>query len=185
MKLNNLFLAGALSLSVLSGNVFAETDKASKQSEIRKVTQTTLEKFYKSDPEIKAAVAKAPGYAVFTTYGLSFIIGGGGGTGLAHNNKTKKDTFMSMAQASAGGQIGLAEREILIVFNSAKGMNQFVTSGWTFGGSGSVQAGAGGKSTGQAGGGMYDYRYYTLTKNGLDVGIAAEGTKFWKDKDLN
>ena len=26
---------------------------------------------------------------------------------------------------------------------------------------------------------------YTLTKNGLKVGIAAEGSKFWKDEDLN
>ena len=28
-------------------------------------------------------------------------------------------------------------------------------------------------------------RYYTLTSAGLQAGGALEGTKFWKDKDLN
>lgn len=185
MKLNNLFVAATLSLSLLGTSALAASDKAAKQAEIRKVTQTTMQKFYAADPKLKAEVAKAPGYAVFTTYGLSFVVGGAGGSGLAHNNKTKKDTFMSMAQASAGLQVGLAESETLIIFLSPERFKQFVTSGWTFGGSGSVQAGAGGKSAGKAGGGMYETSYYTLTKNGLAVGMAAEGTKFWKDKELN
>ena len=184
MKLNQLLVAATLSLSLIGATASAETDKAAKQAEISKVTQASIERFYKADPKLEAEVAKAPGYAVFTTYGLSFLIGGSGGKGLAHDNKTNKDVYMSMAQASAGAQVGLAESETLIIFKSEKGFKQFVTSGWTFGGGGSIQAGAGGKSAGKAGGGMYDIGYYTLTKNGLDVGLAVEGTKFWKDKAL-
>jgi lipid-binding SYLF domain-containing protein len=30
-----------------------------------------------------------------------------------------------------------------------------------------------------------DAQYYTLTKNGLQAGVAVAGTKYWKDKDLN
>jgi lipid-binding SYLF domain-containing protein len=30
-----------------------------------------------------------------------------------------------------------------------------------------------------------DASYYTLTKNGLQPGVAVAGTKFWKDKELN
>jgi len=185
MKLHQFFAAVAVILSLVSGNSFAQSDKAAKQAEIRKATQTALDKFFKADPTLKAAVAKAPGYAVFTTAGISFLVGGAGGKGMAHNNKTKKDTFMSMAQASAGVQLGLSEAETLIVFNSAEGLDNFINKGWVGGLGGSVQAGAKGDSAGQAAGQATGALTYTLTKNGLKVGIAAEGSKFWKDEDLN
>ena len=186
MQLLKLFSVAAMTLSLLGGNAMA-ADKAAQQAEIRKVTQASMDKFYAADAKLKDAVAKAPGYAVFTTYGISFLVGGAGGKGLAHNNKTKKDTFMAMAQASAGVQIGASESETLIVFSSDKGLQQFVTEGWTFGGGASMQAGAAGKSAGDAAGGtaMPNAKYYTLTKNGIAVGAAAAGTKFWADKDLN
>jgi lipid-binding SYLF domain-containing protein len=187
MKLHHLLTTAVLSLSLAAGSALAQTEKAKKQAEIKKVTATSLEKFYKADPKLKEAVAKAPGYAVFTTYGISFLIGGAGGKGLTHDNKTKKDTFMEMAQASAGIQAGIAESETLIVFKNAKAMQGFVDKGWEAGGGGAVQAGAAGKSVGAASGenAIADASYYTLTKNGLQVGVALAGTKFWKDKELN
>jgi lipid-binding SYLF domain-containing protein len=187
MKVLHLLTTGVLTLSLAAGNAFAQAEKVKKQTEVRKVTQTTLEKFYKADPKLKADVAKAPGYAVFTTYGLSFLIGGAGGSGLTHDNKTKKATYMDMAQMSAGVQIGASETETLIIFKTPKAMEQFVNSGWEFGGGGGAQAGAGGASAGQAAGEnvIADAAYYTLTKNGLQAGGAVAGTKFWKSKDLN
>jgi len=90
-----------------------------------------------------------------------------------------------MAQGSAGMQAGLAESETLFIFHDAKALEEFVNKGWSGGGGGALQAGAGGKSVGAAGGGTPGMAYYTLTKNGLQAGVAFEGTKFWKDKDLN
>jgi lipid-binding SYLF domain-containing protein len=187
MKLHHLLTIAAVTLSLGAGSALAQDEKAKKQAEVRKATATSLEKFYKADPKLKGEVAKAPGYAVFTTYGLSFIIGGAGGKGLTHDNKTKKVTYMDMAQASAGLQIGAAESETLIIFKSPKAMQEFVDKGWEAGGGGAVQAGAAGKSVGAAGGenAIADASYYTLTKNGLQAGVAVAGTKFWKDKDLN
>ena len=174
-------------LSLAAGSALAQTEKANKQAEVRKATSVSLEKFYKADPKLKDEVAKAPGYAVFTTYGMSFIVGGAGGKGLAHDNKTKKDTFMDMAQASAGAQIGIAESETLIIFKSAKAVAQFIDKGWEAGGGGAMQAGAGGKSVGAQTGenAIADASYFTLTKNGLQAGVALAGTKYWKDKELN
>jgi lipid-binding SYLF domain-containing protein len=187
MKLHRLLTAAAVTLSLAAGSAFAQDEKAKKQAEIRKATATSLQKFYKADPKLKEAVAKAPGYAVFTTYGLSFIFGGAGGKGLVHDSKTKKVTYMDMAQASAGLQIGASESETLIVFKSPKAMQNFIDSGWEAGGGGAVQAGAAGKSVGAAGGEnvIADASYYTLTKNGLQAGVAVAGTKYWKDKELN
>ena len=187
MKLHHFLTTGMLVVSLAAGSAFAQDDKAKKQAEVRKATQASLEKFYKADPKLKDAVAKAPGYAVFTTYGISFIFGGAGGKGLATDNKTKKVTYMDMAQASAGLQIGASESETLIIFKSPKAMQEFIDKGWEAGGGGAVQAGAAGKSVGAAGGenAIADASYYTLTKNGLQAGVAVAGTKYWKDKELN
>jgi len=180
-----------LAISILiatfaTGLALAQSDKQAKQAELRKVAAASLQDFYKAQASLKADVEKAPGYALFTTYGLSFIIGGQGGKGLVHDNKTNKDTFMEMAQASAGVQAGIAESKILIIFSSPKAMNDFVSKGWE--GSGTAVAGAGtGKENVSASGGatINQSPYYTLTSAGLQAGVALGGTKFWKDKALN
>jgi lipid-binding SYLF domain-containing protein len=175
-----------LVLAFAAGQASAETDKQKKQAEVRKVAATSLDEFYKAQPNLEADVTKAPGYAVFTTYGLSFVIGGQGGKGLVHNNATKKDTFMEMAQASAGIQAGLAESRVLIVFSTAEEMNEFVSKGWVASGTAAAGAGTGKENVSASGGATYGQsRYYTLTKTGLQAGGAVAGTKFWKDKKLN
>jgi lipid-binding SYLF domain-containing protein len=186
MKLQHV-ITGFLVLGLAVGSAFAQTEKAKRQAEVRKAAHAALAKFYKADPKLKAEVSKAPGYGVFTTFGLSFIVGGSGGRGLVHDAKTKHDTFMKVAQASAGLQVGVAENETLIIFKSRKGMNQFIDKGWEIGGGGSLSAGAGGKTAGSGSGKneIADAVYYTYTKNGLQGGGAVAGTKFWKDDELN
>ena len=186
MKLSTLLGVGLLSLSLLGGPAMAQ-DKAAKQAEILKSTNASLQKFYAKKPELKAAVAKAPGYAVFTTYGISFLVGGSGRKGVVHDNKTKKNTFMEMASASVGAQIGAAENDVLIIFKNAAVMNDFVNKGWTASGGATAQAGADGKQAGGAKGGdaMSTSDIYTLTKNGVEAGVAIAGSKFWKADDLN
>jgi lipid-binding SYLF domain-containing protein len=186
MKFSKLLGVGALLLSFAAGGAFAQ-DKAAKQAEINKATAAALEKFYKAKPELKAEVTKAPGYAVFTTYGVSFIFGGSGGKGVVHNNKNKKNTYMEMASGSVGAQIGASESDVLMIFKTAAAMDDFVNKGWTAEGGATVGAGAGGKT---AGGGMgasasNTMESYTLTKTGLEAGVAIAGSKYWKDKELN
>lgn len=188
MQLGKILTAAVVSLALVSGSALAQSDKAKKQAEIRKAAQTTLADFYKADPKIKNEVAKAPGYAVFTTYGLSFLIGGAGGSGLVHDSKTKKDTFMNLGQASAGVQIGASDTRYLFVFKDAKSMQSFIDSGWEASAGGGAGAGAG--SAGSAnlpgtGGEFTGGTMYQLTKTGLQAGGAVAGTKVWKDKDLN
>ena len=77
MNIFRSLTAALLFLSLSFGSAFGQDDKAKKQAEIRKATQASLQKFYKADAKLRGAVEKAPGYGVFTTYGISFFIGAG------------------------------------------------------------------------------------------------------------
>ena len=186
MMLHRLLKLGVLSLSFVVVAAFAD-DKAAKQAEVVKSTQAAMERFYKAKPELKAAVGKAPGYGIFTTYGVSFLIGGSGGTGLVRDNKTQKRTYMKVGAASAGLQLGASQTEMLIVFKTPAAMSKFIDSGWEVTNTATAAAGASGATAGVGKGetGMQDAETYTLTKNGLEAGLAVGGSKFWKDKDLN
>jgi len=186
MKFQRLLGLGVLSLSLLAGGAFAD-EKADKQAEVVKKTDAALARFYKEKPDLKAAVAKAPGYGIFTTFGISFLIGGSGGSGLVHDNKTMKNTFMKVGGASAGLQLGASQTELLIIFKTPAAMTQFIDKGWEATGSVTASAGASGATAGGGKGAsaMEDADTYTLTKTGLDVGIAGGASKFWKDTDLN
>ncbi|MBK6006458.1 hypothetical protein JJB11_10175 [Ramlibacter ginsenosidimutans] len=181
------FLALTPALAVAATSVHAKSDKAAEQAEVKAKAMQALQDFYKADPRLRDAVASAPGYAVFTTFGLSFGLGGAGGKGIAHDAKTSKDTYMSIAQASAGVQLGASDTRYLFVFDSEKALTDFVEKGWDASASAAAGAGAGGSAAnvGAGAGNIQGGRMYALTKAGLQVGAAVSGLKAWKDKDLN
>jgi lipid-binding SYLF domain-containing protein len=186
MKFNTILaVATAAFVSLTSTAAFAQSEKEKKQAEVRTKAEATLNDFYKAQPNLKAEVGKAPGYAVFTTYGLSFLVGGAGGKGVVHDNKTKKNTYMDLGQASAGVQIGASESRYLFVFKDAKAMQSFIDSGWEAGAEGGAGAGAGKSAAGGTGGSFTGGTVYSLTKQGFQAGGAVAGTKVWKDKELN
>jgi lipid-binding SYLF domain-containing protein len=178
------WLATAATLTAFGLSSAMAADKA-KQDEVLKAAQTTLADFYKAEPKLKGKVEAAPGYAVFTTYGLSFIVGGAGGKGVAHDKATKKNTFMELAQASAGLQIGASDTRYLFIFKDTASLNQFINSGWDASAGAAASAGTGSKSVGSGANVFTGGEMYQLTKAGLQAGVAAAGTKVWKDKDLN
>jgi lipid-binding SYLF domain-containing protein len=187
MKLRTFLAACAALAAFVSGDALAATDAAAKQAEIQKAAQASLARFYKAKPSLEADVKAAPGYAVFTSYGLSFLVGGSGGTGLAHDAQSGRDTFMNMARATAGPHAAIGKTETLLVFKSRKAFDNFVSKGWEFGAGGAAGAGAGKKTAGGGAGEEFisDAQYYTLTNKGVELGGLFAGTKFWKDKDLN
>ncbi|HQR75935.1 MAG TPA: hypothetical protein PLR35_05865 [Burkholderiaceae bacterium] len=178
------WLATAATLTVFGLSTAMAADKA-KQDEVLKSTSAALAAFYAKDPGLKAKVEKAPGYAVFSTFGISFIVGGAGGKGVVHDNASKKNTFMDLAQASAGLQLGASETRYLFVFKDKASMQQFIDSGWDATGNVTAGAGAGPKASSASVGTFTGGDFYRLTKQGLEASVAASGIKVWKDKDLN
>lgn len=184
MKIRKLLTIAAVGLSFVATGALAQ-DKAKKQAEVREKAQHSLNDFYKANPALKAAVQKAPGYAVFSTYGFSFLLGGAGGKGIVHDNKTKKNTYMELGAASAGFQIGAEEERYLFVFKDAKAMQHFIDTGWVATTEGGAGAGAGKTAGGGTAGLFTGGEVYSLTKKGFQASGNVGGLKVWKDKDLN
>ncbi len=88
---------------VTPGITFAAKDKAEEQAEVRKAAQSALDALYKVQPSARKAVESAAGYAAFSNFGMKIMVAGSGtGKGMAVNNKTKKQTYMKMAEIQAG-----------------------------------------------------------------------------------
>jgi len=176
--------ACALALAVYSTAFAADPEK--QRAEIRKMCDEALATLYKSKPDMKTRISKAPGYGCFSSFGLTFLVGGAGGSGLVHNNETNTDTFMNMGQASAGLEASIKNYREVLVFKDSKVLEKFVDSGWEFssGASASAKAGGKGASAEASASGHESIEVYPLTKTGLALGASIGGRKYWKDKDL-
>lgn len=179
----------AMAASTLTPAAFAkEPSKQEKQADVRKMAQDTLKRLYKSQPGAKASIENAAGYAVFSNFGMKiFFAGGGSGSGIAVNNRAKKETFMKMVEIQAGLGIGIKKFRLVWVFENATDLDAFIDSGYELGGQATAAAKTGQKGESYAGAmsvkpGVW---LYQLTDDGLAVELTAKGTKYYKDSDLN
>jgi len=143
---------------------------------------------YKAHPSAKNKIKNAYGYATFSNFGVNLLFfSAEGGSGVAVNNKTKKRIYMNMASGGVGIGLGVKDFRAIFIFDNKKVFNSFVNSGWEA----NAQADAAAKSdkkgasiegaiTVQPG-----IKLYKLTKNGLAIQATIQGTKYWKDEDLN
>lgn len=166
----------------------SDDKKAKEQKEVQNVANKTLQQLYKDQPGAKAAVQHAAGYAVFNNMGVKILLAGSGkGKGLAVDNKTKKVTYMKMIEVQAGLGIGVEKFSVVFVFDNDKVLNNFINSGWEFGGQASAAAKTATKGGAMAGAASVSdgVWMYQLTEKGLAAEITATGTKYYKDDDLN
>jgi lipid-binding SYLF domain-containing protein len=194
MKVNRFLIGSRFVIAslfcVLAVGTFAdsEKDKEEDRTEIRQMAQQTLARLYKAEPSAQAVVQKGYGYAVFSNTGVKILFGGSGhGEGVAINSQTKAETFMKMFEVQAGLGMGVKKFKVIFVFDTQKAFDDFVNSGWEFGG----QTSAAAKTT-EKGGAMEGAAsvsdgvwMYQMTDKGLALEITAKGTKYKKDDDLN
>jgi lipid-binding SYLF domain-containing protein len=185
-KISNCLALVALFMLPLASHA---ATKAEKQEDVRETTQKTLERLYKAQPQAKDAIARAAGYAVFSNFGMKILIAGGGsGSGIAVNNKTKQETFMKMVEVQAGLGFGVKKFRLVWVFETAGKLNEFINSGWELGAQATASAQMSGQGTELYAGALSvapGIWLYQLTDDGLALELTAKGTKYYKDGSLN
>ncbi len=151
-------------------------------------SQEILNELYAMKPEARQAVESAYGYATFSNFGMKiFLAGGGSGRGIAISNKTDEKVYMKMAEIQAGLGLGVKKFMLVWVFENKKAFDQFVHSGWEFGGQASAAAKYDEKGGSFQGAvavapGVW---LYQMTDKGLALELTVKGTKYFKDKTLN
>ena len=202
MKKINRYLLMAVAVALVlsfSNNAMAlfgkDKTESEKQEEIKqekaditKMVNETLGRLYKLQPESKSAIAKSEGYAVFNNFGMKiFVAGSGSGKGILFDKKNNKQIFMKMFEAQAGLGIGVKKFSVVFVFEKYKDVDEFVNSGWEFGGQASAAAKMGDEGAAYQGAmsvspGVWMYQ---LTDTGVAAELTGKGTKYYKDDDLN
>ena len=187
MKFKMMSFVLAVCFLSLAANCVADS-KEEKQAKIRKAVDQTLQDLYKLQPSAQSTIQKSAGYAVFKNFGTNvLVLSTASGKGIAVNSKTKQETFMKMVYAGAGLGMGVKDFRVIFVFGTEKAFDQFLNSGWS--GSGPADAAA---KAGQSGGAYSgaaevspDVWVYQITKNGLALQLTLQGTKYYKNDDLN
>ena len=158
------------------------------REQVREMAQDALATLHEVAPGAGRVIDRAPGYAVFSTFGLKlFFAGGTTGKGIVYNNRTHRQTFMKMVQLQGGLGFGINQNRLIFVFTNEQALRNFINQGWEFGGQANLSAMAGGQGTQFSGAaavspGVY---LYQLTNTGLSATITVSGTKYFKDADLN
>ena len=103
------------------------------------------------------------------------------------DNATGKETYMRMFTAGVGIGLGVKDFRGIFIFSTQEAFDTFVEQGWQAGAQADAAAKAGEK--GGAADSAIDVapgvELYQLTKNGLALQATIQGTKYWKDEDLN
>jgi lipid-binding SYLF domain-containing protein len=175
-----ILLVGALAV--------ADDSPEEKRDKTRKMAAETLKDLYKLEPAAQAEIQKAAGYAVFNNTGANlFLLSTARGAGIAVNSKSKKESFMKMVSAGAGPGLGVKDYRVIFVFETDQALAKFLDSGWSGSAQADAAAKAGDKGSAQSGAlevapGVWVYQ---ITKNGLALQLTLQGTKYYKDEDLN
>ena len=100
-----------------------------------------LTQLYQQYPDARRRMRAAAGYAVFSNFGLKVLfMGSATGEGLAVSHATRRETFMRMVELQPGYGFGVQRFRLVFVFETPQAFDQFVESGWEFGGNAMASA---------------------------------------------
>jgi lipid-binding SYLF domain-containing protein len=177
-----------LACAMLAGGTARAASPDEQRAEIRNNAMRTLDQLYAAQPSARQAVQKAAGYAVFSEISTKILLaGGGGGKGIVVDTISDQETFMLMATLQAGYGMGITKTHLVWVFETEAELKNFIANGYMLGADVNLQVNPG------TGGGVYQGAaqiqpgvwLYQLSDAGLALDLTVEGTKYFKDPDLN
>lgn len=185
-----LFTCLAFLLTLASPLYAARKSVSEKRDEIREMHDEVLAELYKLNPDARAKIRDAAGYAVFSNVGINLVLAsfaGGEGVVIEKGLLSNTETFMKMGSAGVGIGLGVKDFRAVFVFSSKDKLRTFVESGWDFSGQADAAAKSDKKGAAASGAGNLaeGVEVFQITKNGLALQATLQGTKYWKDKDLN
>ena len=169
---------------------YAKGDADTQRTEIREMRDKVLEELYQLHPDAKAKLKHAAGYAVFSNVGINLVLAsfaGGHGVVVSSGPFKDKETFMKMGSAGIGLGLGVKDFRAVFIFHDKDKLTDFIEKGWDFSGQADAAAKSDSKGAALAGAETIipGVEIYQITKNGLALQATLQGTKYWKDKDLN
>ena len=188
--LSRLLLLCGLLLAAHTPLLAARKSADDRRAEIRATHDEVLAELYKLNPDARAKIRNAAGYAVFSNVGVNLVLAsfaGGEGVVVEKGLLSNTETFMKMGSAGVGIGLGVKDFRAVFVFSSKDKLRTFVESGWDFSGQADAAAKSDKKGAAASGAGNLaeGVEVFQITKNGLALQATLQGTKYWKDKDLN
>jgi len=167
-------------------------DVDEQRQEVMTMRDETLARLYEENSDAKEMIDNAIGYAVFSNTGINIlVVSTANGSGVAHDNESNDDTYMKMFSAGGGLGMGIKKFSAVFIFHSRDAFDQFIETGWNF--TGQVDAAATtdaeeGEEAGSMEGtvGLNEsVTVFQMTEKGLALQATLQGTKYWKDDELN
>ena len=194
--MRSLPMFAILSMAVLLPSdalaVFGRKSPDERRAAIVESRDETLARLYAEKPATEEQIQESVGYAVFSNTGVNvLLVSTANGSGIAHDNASAQDTYMNMFSAGGGIGLGVKKFSAVFIFHTREAFDQFVDKGWNFTGQADAAAttdGATDEQAGSAGGTVglsAGVSVYQMTDKGFALQATLQGTKYWKNEDLN
>ncbi len=173
-----VLMAGAPALAEEGGDKLAL-----KRAAIDSMATQTVKRLLAESERARELADHAVAYAVFDAFEAAFILSGGGGVGVAVDDRTGERTYMKMGTGGIGLGVGGHSFQLVFLFDSTDAFRRFVSKGWQADTAANLAAGTAGKNTASTF--HQGVAVFQLTTKGLIAQANISGTKYWKARKLN
>jgi len=189
--MKKIFALATLLVCLFAASAFAEArgnSPAEQRWQIDQLSAGTLNKLYEKYPHARRVIDNCYAYATLSNSGVKILlIGSSHGRGVAVNNYTGERVYLRMKELSAGLGLGAKEYNLIFLINTRDAWENFIAGKTRFGATAEATA-----DDGVNGGAIEGAEYvapgvwaFQMTTKGLALEATLNGTKIYKDKNLN